>query len=241
MMLEKSLPDTHQNFSPVLLPLLGACVVHLSQLMGVEADKLWLDLLQQGLHLPLLPLLDAAVGVRVQAVEVRLSCTCECHQREAAVKTRAGRTDRPKVFGLLSDLQGHAVCQLDLERACWWNRLRVPPRGRPQRDRSAAPTLSHEPCEPCRVCWPECSTRPGTPAGTVFTRQWISRVQWRLRQSADVPLFFLRNTTESSSIQLHSIGQIPGCISWALVYRCFRIRFLKYIKSSTLISDPLFF
>lgn len=119
VILEQSLPDTHQNFIAVLVPLLLGCLVHLSQLMGVEADELWLDLLQQGLHLPLLPLLDAAVRVRVQAVEIGLSRTCEGDPREAAVRTRAGRTDRPKAFGLLSDLQGDALCELDLARACW--------------------------------------------------------------------------------------------------------------------------
>lgn len=119
MILGKNLSDTHQNFSPVLAPLLGGCVVQLSQLMGVEADELRLDLLQQGLHLPLLPLLDAAVRIRVQAVEVRLSRTCQGDPKEAAVNTPAGRTDRPKVVGLWSDLQGDAVCELDLARACW--------------------------------------------------------------------------------------------------------------------------
>lgn len=98
LIVEKSLPDTHQIFSPVLVPLLEGCVVHLSQLMGVEADELWLDLLQQGLDLPLLPLLDAAVRVRVQAVEVRLSRTCEGDPRGS------GREDPSSTDGQTKNL-----------------------------------------------------------------------------------------------------------------------------------------
>lgn len=72
------LPDTDQSFDPVLVPLLKRGAVNLSQLCGVEADELWLDLLQQGFNLPLLPLFCTPVWICIQAVEVRLSRTCEC-------------------------------------------------------------------------------------------------------------------------------------------------------------------
>lgn len=97
---------SHLNFSPVLVPLPGGRVVHLSKLMGVEADELGLDLLQQGLYLPLLPLLDAAVRVRVQAVEVRLSGTCEGDPREAAVRTVSRKDGQTKSLWTVGRLAG---------------------------------------------------------------------------------------------------------------------------------------
>lgn len=72
------LPDTDQSLDPVLVPLFKGGVVNLSQLGGVKADELGLDLLQQGFNLPLLPLLCTAVRICIQAIKVRLSRTCEC-------------------------------------------------------------------------------------------------------------------------------------------------------------------
>lgn len=57
------LPDTDQSLDPVLVPLLKGGVVNLSQYTGVQTDELWLDLLQQGFNLPLLPLLCIAVRI----------------------------------------------------------------------------------------------------------------------------------------------------------------------------------
>lgn len=67
------LPDTDQGLDPVLVLHLKGGVVHPPQLRGVEGDEIWLDLLQQRLDLPLLPLLGAAVRIGPQAVEVGLS------------------------------------------------------------------------------------------------------------------------------------------------------------------------
>lgn len=69
-------PDAHQSLDPVLVALLKGGAVHLSQLDGVEADELGLDLLQQSFNLPLLPLLHAAIWVRIQTIEVWLARTC---------------------------------------------------------------------------------------------------------------------------------------------------------------------
>lgn len=80
------LPDTDQSLDPVLVPLLKGGAVHLCQLSGVEADELWLDLLQQGFDLPLLPLLRTAIWICIQAIKVRLSRTFECKWRKTEVK-----------------------------------------------------------------------------------------------------------------------------------------------------------
>lgn len=41
----KILSDTDQSFDPVLMPLLKGGMINLSQLIGVQADELWLNLL----------------------------------------------------------------------------------------------------------------------------------------------------------------------------------------------------
>lgn len=87
MFANTTLPDTDQSLDPVLVPLLKGGAVHLPQLGGVEADELWLDLLQQSFNLPLLPLLCTAVGICIQAIKVWLSRTCECKSRNTAVQT----------------------------------------------------------------------------------------------------------------------------------------------------------
>lgn len=70
-----TMPDTNQSLDPVLVPLLHGGTVHLSQLGGVEADELWLDLVQQSFNLPLLPLLRTAEWICIQTIEVWLSRT----------------------------------------------------------------------------------------------------------------------------------------------------------------------
>lgn len=80
------MPDTNQSLDPVLVPLLHGGTVHLSQLGGVEADELWLDLLQQSFNLPLLPLLRTAEWICIQTIEVWLSRTWERKRIKPAEK-----------------------------------------------------------------------------------------------------------------------------------------------------------
>lgn len=75
---KQMLLDTDQSLDPVLMPLLKGCAVHVSQLGGVKADELRLDLLQQSFDLPLLLLLCTAVRICIHAIKVWLSRTCEC-------------------------------------------------------------------------------------------------------------------------------------------------------------------
>lgn len=79
---------TDQSLDPVLVSLLKGGTVDLSQLGGVEADELWLDLLQQSFNLPLLPLLCTAVWICIQTVKVGLTCTCSCKSKKMVVKTQ---------------------------------------------------------------------------------------------------------------------------------------------------------
>ncbi len=83
------LSDTDQGLDSVLMPLLKGGKVNLSQLGGVEGNELWLDFLQQGLNLPLLPLFSTAVRVCIQAIKVRLSSACECKRRGQRCKCNA--------------------------------------------------------------------------------------------------------------------------------------------------------
>lgn len=55
--------DTDQSLDPILVPLLKGGVINVPQFSGIQADKIWLDLIQQGFNLPLLPLFCTAVWI----------------------------------------------------------------------------------------------------------------------------------------------------------------------------------
>lgn len=69
------LPDTDQSLDPVLVPLLKGGMVNLPQLSRIQANEIWLDLVQQGFNLPFLPLFCTAVWICIQTIEVRLTST----------------------------------------------------------------------------------------------------------------------------------------------------------------------
>lgn len=76
MHVNKRREHTDQSLDSVLVPLRHSGLVDVSQLIGVQADELWLNLLQQGLDLPLLPLPSAAEGICIEPIEVGLPGTC---------------------------------------------------------------------------------------------------------------------------------------------------------------------
>lgn len=91
---------TDQSLDPVLVPLCKAGTVNLPQLGWVEADELWLDFLQQGFDLPLLPLLCTTEWICIQTIKVRLSRTCQCKWRKTNVKMATASMHR-KTHGIM--------------------------------------------------------------------------------------------------------------------------------------------
>lgn len=100
------------------MTLLKGGAVHLSQLNWIKADKLRLDLLQQGFNLPLLPLLHTTIWICIQTIEIWLTRTWK-QIHEIVIKRQrlmqCANAFHLKHFFICS--YGEMVSNLEL--ACW--------------------------------------------------------------------------------------------------------------------------